>query len=81
MPLLDQGGRAARDLDVLVPHQTARIPGLKKENFKILEDARHSIFQPSSTEAPIIGRAAGEFASRFYFHCRGLNASYRSRTP
>src|ERR1039457_6469510 len=66
-------------LDVLVTTKDGQtIPGLKKENFKILEDGQPqqiSTFNP--TEAPITAVLLVEFASTNYsFMVEALNASY-----
>src|SRR3979490_1426710 len=67
------------NLDVLVTTKDGQtIAGLKKENFKILEDGTHqqiSIFRQS--EAPITAVLLVEFAStNYYFIVEALNASY-----
>ena len=67
------------DLDVLVTTKDGQtIPGLKKENFKIMEDgAPQQISTFNQTEAPITAVLLVEFASTNYdFIVEALNASY-----
>ncbi|MGA8539181.1 MAG: VWA domain-containing protein, partial [Terriglobales bacterium] len=67
------------DLDVLVTTKDGQtIPGLKKENFKILEDGTpQQISTFKQTEAPITAVLLVEFASTNYdFIVEALNASY-----
>jgi VWFA-related protein len=68
------------NLDVLVTTKDGQfIPGLKKENFKILEDgAEQKVTNFSqSGEAPITAVLLVEFAStNYYFIVDALNASY-----
>ena len=67
------------NLDVLVTTKDGQtIPGLKKENFKILEDgAPQQISTFHQTEAPITAVLLVEFAStNYYFIVDALNASY-----
>ena len=67
------------NLDVLVTTKDGQtIPGLKKENFKILEDgAPQQISTFNQTEAPITAVLLVEFAStNYYFIVDALNASY-----
>ncbi len=67
------------NLDVLVTTKDGQtIPGLKKENFKILEDgAPQQISNFNQTEAPITAVLLVEFAStNYYFIVEALNASY-----
>jgi len=67
------------NLDVLVTTKEGQtIPGLKKENFKILEDgAPQQISTFHQTEAPITAVLLVEFAStNYYFIVDALNASY-----
>ena len=67
------------DLDVLVTTKDGQtVPGLKKENFKILEDgAPQQISTFHQTEAPITAVLLVEFAStNYYFIVDALNASY-----
>ena len=67
------------NLDVLVTTKDGQtIPGLKKENFKIMEDgAPQQISTFSQTEAPITAVLLVEFAStNYYFIVDALNASY-----
>jgi len=66
-------------LDVLVTTKDGQtIPGLKKENFKIMEDgAPQQISTFNQTEAPITAVLLVEFASTNYdFMVEALNASY-----
>jgi VWFA-related protein len=66
-------------LDVLVTTKDGQtIPGLKKENFKILEDGHpQQISTFNQTEAPITAVLLVEFASTSYsFMVEALNASY-----
>src|ERR1700676_2013680 len=66
-------------LDVLVTTKDGKtIPGLKKENFKIIEDgAPQQISTFNQTEAPITAVLLVEFAStNYYFIVEALNASY-----
>src|ERR1700675_253797 len=66
-------------LDVLVTTKDGQtIPGLKKENFKIIEDgAPQQISTLNQTEAPITAVLLVEFAStNYYFIVEALNASY-----
>ena len=66
-------------LDVLVTTKDGQtIPGLKKENFKIIEDgAPQQISTFNQTEAPITAVLLVEFAStNYYFIVETLNASY-----
>ena len=66
-------------LDVLVTTKDGQtIPGLKKENFKIMEDgAPQQISTFNQTEAPITAVLLVEFAStNYYFIVEALNASY-----
>src|SRR6266853_2247000 len=66
-------------LDVLVTTKDGQtIPGLKKENFKILEDGTpQQISTFNQTEAPITAVLLVEFAStNYYFIVEALNASY-----
>jgi VWFA-related protein len=66
-------------LDVLVTTKDGQtIPGLKKENFKIMEDgAPQQISTFNQTEAPITAVLLVEFASTNYsFIVDALNASY-----
>src|SRR6266446_6827453 len=67
------------NLDVLVTTKDGQtIPGLKKENFKIMEDgAPQQISTFNQTEAPITAVLLVEFASTNYdFMVEALNASY-----
>src|ERR1700686_777152 len=67
------------NLDVLVTTKDGQtIPGLKKENFKIIEDgAPQQISTFNQTEAPITAVLLVEFASTNYdFMVEALNASY-----
>jgi len=67
------------NLDVLVTTKDGQtIPGLKKENFKILEDgAPQTISTFNQTTAPITAVLLVEFASTNYdFMVEALNASY-----
>jgi VWFA-related protein len=67
------------NLDVLVTTKDGQtIPGLKRENFKIMEDgAPQQISTFSQTEAPITAVLLVEFASTNYdFMVEALNASY-----
>jgi VWFA-related protein len=67
------------NLDVLVTTKDGQtIPGLKKENFKIMEDgAAQKISTFNQTEAPITAVLLVEFASTNYsFMVEALNASY-----
>jgi VWFA-related protein len=67
------------NLDVLVTTKDGQtIPGLKKENFKILEDGQsQQISTFNQTEAPITAVLLVEFASTNYsFMVEALNASY-----
>jgi VWFA-related protein len=67
------------NLDVLVTTKDGQtIPGLKKENFKILEDgAPQTISTFNQTTAPITAVLLVEFAStNYYFMVDALNASY-----
>jgi VWFA-related protein len=67
------------NLDVLVTTKDGQtIPGLKKENFKIVEDgAPQQISTFNQTEAPITAVLLVEFAStNYYFMVDALNASY-----
>jgi VWFA-related protein len=67
------------NLDVLVTTKDGQtIPGLKKENFKIIEDgAAQKISTFNQTEAPITAVLLVEFASTNYsFMVEALNASY-----
>ena len=66
-------------LDVLVTTKDGQtIPGLKKENFKIMEDGTpQQISTFNQTEAPITAVLLVEFAStNYYFIVEALNASY-----
>src|SRR5258706_715050 len=66
------------NLDVLVTTKDGQtIPGLKKENFKVMEDgAPQQISNFSQTEAPITAVLLVEFAStNYYFIVEALNAS------
>jgi VWFA-related protein len=66
-------------LDVLVTTKDGQtIPGLKKENFKIMEDGTpQQISTFNQTEAPITAVLLVEFASTNYdFMVEALNASY-----
>src|ERR1700687_4317105 len=66
-------------LDVLVTTKDGQtIPGLKKENFKIIEDgAPQQISTLNQTETPITAVLLVEFAStNYYFIVEALNASY-----
>jgi VWFA-related protein len=67
------------NLDVLVTTKDGQtIPGLKKENFKILEDGQpQTISTFNQTTAPITAVLLVEFAStNYYFMVDALNASY-----
>ena len=67
------------NLDVLVTTKDGQtIPGLKQENFKILEDgAPQKISTFNRTDAPITAVLLVEFAStNYYFIVDALNASY-----
>src|ERR1700686_1666830 len=67
------------NLDVLVTTKDGQtIPGLKKENFKSIEDgAPQQISTFNQTEAPITAVLLVEFAStNYYFIVEALNASY-----
>jgi VWFA-related protein len=67
------------DFDVLITTKDGQtVPGLKKENFKILEDgAPQQIASFKQTEAPITAVLLVEFASTNYdFMVEALNASY-----
>ncbi|HKB98126.1 MAG TPA: VWA domain-containing protein [Terriglobales bacterium] len=67
------------NLDVLVTTKDGQtIPGLKKENFKVMEDGTpQQISNFSQTEAPITAVLLVEFAStNYYFIVDALNASY-----
>jgi VWFA-related protein len=67
------------NLDVLVTTKEGQtIPGLKRENFKIMEDgAPQKIASFNQTEAPITAVLLVEFASTNYsFMVEALNASY-----
>lgn len=67
------------NVDVLVTTKNGQtIPGLKKENFKILEDGvEQKIANFSQAEAPITAVLLVEFAStNYYFMVDALNASY-----
>jgi len=67
------------NLDVLVTTKDGQtIPGLKKENFKILEDGvEQKISTFNRSEAPITAVMLIEFAStNYYFMVDALNASY-----
>jgi VWFA-related protein len=67
------------NLDVLVTTKDGQtVPGLKQENFKILEDgAPQKISTFNQTEAPITAVLLVEFAStNYYFMVDALNASY-----
>jgi len=67
------------NLDVLVTTKDGQtIPGLKRENFKIMEDgAPQQIASFNQTEAPITAVLLVEFASTNYsFMVEALNASY-----
>ena len=67
------------NLDVLVTTKDGQtIPGLKRENFKIMEDgAPQQISTFNQTEAPITAVLLVEFASTNYdFMVEALNASY-----
>jgi VWFA-related protein len=67
------------NLDVLVTTKDGQtIPGLKKENFKILEDGTpQNISTFNQTTAPITAVLLVEFAStNYYFMIDALNASY-----
>jgi VWFA-related protein len=67
------------NLDVLVTTKDGQtIPGLKKENFKIIEDGTpQQISTFNQTEAPITAVLLVEFAStNYYFIVDALNASY-----
>ena len=67
------------NLDVLVTTKDGQtIPGLKKENFKILEDGvEQKVATFNQTEAPITAVLLVEFAStNYYFMVDALNASY-----
>ena len=67
------------NLDVLVTTKDGQtIPGLKKENFKIMEDgAPQQIATFNQTQAPITAVLLVEFASTNYsFLVEGLRASY-----
>src|SRR6202045_1896476 len=67
------------NLDVLVTTKDGQtIPGLKKENFKIIEDgAPQQISTFNQTDAPITAVLLVEFASTNYdFIVEALNASY-----
>lgn len=67
------------NLDVLVTTKDGQtIPGLKKENFKILEDGTpQKIATFNQTTAPITAVLLVEFAStNYYFMVDALNASY-----
>jgi len=67
------------NLDVLVTSKDGQtIPGLKKENFKILEDgAPQQIATFNQTDAPITAVLLVEFANIYYgFTIQALQASY-----
>jgi len=67
------------NLDVLVTTKNGQtIPGLKKENFKVLEDGvEQKISTFNQAEAPITAVLLVEFAStNYYFMVDALNASY-----
>ena len=67
------------NLDVLVTTKDGQtIPGLKKDNFKILDDGtEQKIATFNQTEAPITAVLLVEFAStNYYFMVDALNASY-----
>src|SRR5258707_9262631 len=67
------------NLDVLVTTKDGQtIPGLKKENFKVMEDGTpQQISNFSQAEAPITAVLLVEFAStNYYFIVDALNASY-----
>jgi len=67
------------NLDVLVTTKDGQtIPGLKKENFKILEDGvEQKVSTFNQSQAPITAVLLVEFAStNYYFMVDALNASY-----
>lgn len=66
------------NVDVMVVSKGAFIPGLKKENFRVLEDGvPQKITTFNQTEAPITAVLVVEFASTHYqFVYDALNASY-----
>ncbi len=67
------------NLDILVTTKDGQtIPGLKKENFKILEDGvEQKISTFNQSEAPVTAVLLVEFAStNYYFMVDALNASY-----
>ena len=67
------------NVDVLVTTKDGQfVPGLKKENFRILEDgAEQKVTNFNQSEAPITAVMLIEFASTYYAYLRdALNASY-----
>jgi len=66
------------NLDVLVTPRTSDYPGLKKENFKILEDGSpQQIATFNQTEAPITAVLLVEYAeTNMSYMYEALNASY-----
>ena len=67
------------NVDVLVTTKDGQfIPGLKKENFRVLEDGvQQSLTNFNVSEAPITAVLLVEFAStNYYFMVEALNASY-----
>jgi len=67
------------NVDVLVTTKDGQfIPGLKKENFRVLEDGvQQSLTNFNVSEAPITAILLVEFAStNYYFMVDALNASY-----
>src|SRR3954447_4002029 len=67
------------NVDVLVTTKDGQfIPGLKKENFRVLEDGvQQNLTNFSISEAPITAILLVEFAStNYYFMVEALNASY-----
>src|SRR5205085_9664674 len=67
------------NVDVLVTTKDGQfIPGLKKDNFRVLEDGvQQSVTNFNISEAPITAVLLVEFAStNYYFMVDALNASY-----
>ncbi len=77
--LFHQGGRAARQRDVMVTTKDGQfIPGLKKDNFRVMEDGSPAIGdQLRDFAGPDHGRAAGRIClDQLFLYGRGPERSY-----
>ena len=72
------------NVDVLVTTKDGQfIPGLKKDNFRVMEDGvQQSVANFDISQAPITAVLLVEFAStNYYFMVDALNASYAFAKP